>query len=99
MLSVLSVLAVSHHLQLATMQPCHCCVNRWLPAGSARPVPVLLACNISSTVPGDYKLVFTVINSAGLGAVATRTLTVKPNCGFGERICDDKVSDHISFND
>jgi hypothetical protein len=57
-----------------------------------RLVPLLLACNVSAEVPGQYPLVFTATNSAGLGARVVRQLVVKAVCPIGEALCQDKVS-------
>ena len=60
------------------------------PAGQQR-IPVLLACNISTLVPGAYNLTYTVANSAGRTASTWRTLTVTSVCPKGERLCSDRV--------
>ena len=70
--------------------PCTCCC-RWRPAGNQRSVPVLLACNISSSLPGDYSITFSVTNSAGLSASVVRRLTIKAACPEGEALCPDQV--------
>lgn len=55
-------------------------------------MPVLLACNISTSVPGVYAIRFSVTSSAGLTARANRTLIVLRRCTAGEMLCVDKVS-------
>ncbi len=60
-------------------------------SSSAPLVPVLLACNISTKVPGDYNITYSVTNSAGLTSETWRTLTVMGICPAGERLCADLV--------
>lgn len=55
-------------------------------------MPLMLACGVAADVPGQYQLVFTVTNSAGLSARVVRQLVIKPACPAGEALCDDKVS-------
>jgi hypothetical protein len=68
------------------------CGSPWRTSGSTRPVPVLLACGIDASMPGEYQLLFTATNSAGLTASATRRLLVRAACPPGESLCGDKVS-------
>lgn len=75
-----------------TASPLACCC-RWRPAGNQRSVPVLLACNISSSLPGDYNITFSVTNSAGLSASVVRRVTIKAACPEGEALCPDQVRD------
>ncbi len=57
-----------------------------------RPVPLLLACNISTDTPGTYTLDFTVTNSARRSANVSLTLRVVSICPAGEVLCSDRVS-------
>jgi hypothetical protein len=68
------------------------CGSPWRTAAGVRPVPVLLACGIDGAVPGEYALLFTATNSAGLTASATRRLLVRAACPPGESLCPDKIS-------
>jgi hypothetical protein len=54
-------------------------------------VPLLLACGINGSAPGDYNITFSVTNSAGRRAVVKRQLKVKAVCPEGEQLCDDQV--------
>ena len=54
-------------------------------------MPLALACGISLSIPGEYSIIFSVTNSAGLSANTTRQLVVKAVCPEGESLCDDKV--------
>lgn len=62
------------------------------PAASTRPVPLLLACNITTDVPGTYQLNFTVTNSARATANVSRAIRVVSLCSPGEVLCPDRVS-------
>ncbi|EFJ42395.1 hypothetical protein VOLCADRAFT_97453 [Volvox carteri f. nagariensis] len=55
-------------------------------------VPVLLACNISSSIPGVYTITYDVSNSGGRTAATMRTLVVRAACLPGERLCGDNVT-------
>lgn len=57
-----------------------------------RPVPVLLACGIDGSTPGEYKIVYTATNSAGFSAGVTRRLRIRPKCPAGESLCSDGVT-------
>jgi hypothetical protein len=57
-----------------------------------RPVPLLLACNISTGRPGTYTITFQATNSARGSASASRTLRVLSACPAGEVLCGDRVS-------
>jgi zinc transporter 1/2/3 len=54
-------------------------------------VPLLLACGINGSAPGDYSITFSVTNSAGRRAVVRRAVKVKALCPEGEQRCDDQV--------
>ncbi|GIL59280.1 hypothetical protein Vafri_14181 [Volvox africanus] len=56
------------------------------------PVPVLLACGISTRDPGTFNLTYTVHNSAGASASTWRQITVRPVCPLGERLCEGMMS-------
>jgi hypothetical protein len=65
---------------------------RWRPrVASDRLVPLLLACGVPPDVPGQYPLVFSVTDSAGLSTRVVRQLVIRPACTAGERVCEDKV--------
>ncbi|EFJ46527.1 hypothetical protein VOLCADRAFT_93090 [Volvox carteri f. nagariensis] len=55
-------------------------------------VPVLLACNISSSIPGVYTITYDVFNSGGKTAATLRTLVVRAACLPGEQLCGDNVT-------
>jgi hypothetical protein len=61
------------------------------PPDRQQSIPILLACNISTSVPGSYNLTYSVTNSAGRSASTWRTLTVTSVCPRGERLCADQV--------
>jgi hypothetical protein len=61
------------------------------PPPGQQSIPILLACNISTLVPGSYNLSYSVTNSAGRVASTWRTLTVTSMCPTGERLCADRV--------
>lgn len=52
-------------------------------------VPIMIACGINNTVPGDYHIVFSIANGAGLSASVTRNVTITPSCPPGEKLCSD----------
>jgi hypothetical protein len=52
---------------------------------------------MSAEVPGQYQLVFSVTNSAGLSARVVRQLVIKAACPAGEALCEDKVSSEWSI--
>lgn len=54
--------------------------------------PILLACNVSTDVPGLYDIAFSVENSAGFSAAASRSLIVLSICPAGERLCPDRTT-------
>lgn len=54
-------------------------------------MPLLLACGINSSAPGDYNITFSITNSAGRRAAVLRKVKVKAVCHEGEQLCDDKV--------
>lgn len=68
------------------------CGSQWQTSGGVRAVPVLMACGINGDVPGEYNLLFTAINTAGLTNSVTRRLVIKAKCPAGETLCGDKVS-------
>jgi hypothetical protein len=70
-----------------------CCaaLHRWQPRNGQKAVPLLLACGIDGSVPGDYNITFSITNSAGRRAVVRRQLKVKAVCPEGEQLCEDKV--------
>lgn len=68
------------------------CGNIWKPPSNQKPVPVLLACAVDLNTPGDYKLTFSVTNSAGLTSAVSRVITVKAVCLQGESLCSDQVT-------
>ncbi|KAK3237662.1 hypothetical protein CYMTET_52282 [Cymbomonas tetramitiformis] len=45
------------------------------------------ACGVDTDVPGVYLVTFSVSNSAGLSAYATRNVTITPACPIGEVLC------------
>lgn len=59
---------------------------------STEAIPILIACDISSSVPGDYNITYSVSNSKGASVATWRLLTVKSICASGERLCSDRVS-------
>ncbi len=67
----------------------HIC--RFKPSGNTKAVPVLLACNIKSAVPGKYNITFSATNSAGMSSSVVRRLLIKPSCAPGEAVCSDQV--------
>jgi len=66
-----------------------CC--RWAAAPGQRLVPLPLACNITTTTPGQHTIMFSVQNSIGLTASVTRKVFVQPECVSGESVCPDMV--------
>jgi hypothetical protein len=66
-----------------------CC--RWQPLKGQKAVPLLLACGINSSTPGDYNITFSITNSAGRRGVVLRQLKIKAVCPEGEQLCADKV--------
>ncbi|GLI62029.1 hypothetical protein VaNZ11_004606, partial [Volvox africanus] len=55
-------------------------------------MPLLLACNVSTAVPGNYAITFSVMNSANSSVSVSRTLVVQPVCPSGEQLCSDGTS-------
>ena len=68
------------------------CGSPWRAAGGVRLAPVLLACGVNGSVPGEYNVTFTATNSAGLSASVTRAVTIRARCPVGEALCPDKVT-------
>ncbi|KAG2451339.1 hypothetical protein HYH02_003943 [Chlamydomonas schloesseri] len=62
------------------------------PPAGATPVPILIACGISTSTPGAYNLTYTVSNSRGLAGSTWRQLTVRAGCLSGEQLCPDRVT-------
>ncbi|GIL51198.1 hypothetical protein Vafri_7273 [Volvox africanus] len=52
-------------------------------------MPLLLACNVSTALPGNYTITFSVTNSANSSVNVSRTLFVQPVCPSGEQLCSD----------
>lgn len=68
------------------------CDCRYTVPPGTRAVPIALACNVSTAIPGSYRLTYTATNSAGLTSAVNRTLIVRTSCPAGEAVCEDKVS-------
>ncbi|GIM03190.1 hypothetical protein Vretimale_7995 [Volvox reticuliferus] len=55
-------------------------------------LPLLLACNVSTAVPGNHTITFSVMNSANSSVSVSRTLIVQPVCPSGEQLCANGTS-------
>ncbi|EFJ49748.1 hypothetical protein VOLCADRAFT_89514 [Volvox carteri f. nagariensis] len=55
-------------------------------------LPLLIACNVSVSRPGNYTITYSVANSAGRSASVSRVLIVQPVCPSGEILCSDGIS-------
>ncbi|GMH32250.1 hypothetical protein BSKO_00084 [Bryopsis sp. KO-2023] len=54
-------------------------------------VPLSLACDFDTYVPGQYSIVYSVTNSRGMISKVERVLIVASICPPGERLCNNKV--------
>ncbi|PNW72097.1 hypothetical protein CHLRE_16g682550v5 [Chlamydomonas reinhardtii] len=62
------------------------------PPTGASPVPILIACGISTAAPGAYNITYVVTNSRGVAGSTWRQLTVRAGCLPGEALCPDRVT-------
>jgi hypothetical protein len=67
------------------------CGQPFQAAAAKELVPLLLACNVSSSIPGEYNITYAVANSARRSAATWRTLVVVAVCPPGEHRCADRV--------
>ncbi|PNH08675.1 hypothetical protein TSOC_004770, partial [Tetrabaena socialis] len=68
------------------------CGQPFLPPAGQAQVPLLLGCNISNLVAGEYNITYSVTNSVGRTASTWRQLVIVSVCPAGERLCADKIS-------
>ncbi|PNH08676.1 hypothetical protein TSOC_004773, partial [Tetrabaena socialis] len=68
------------------------CGQPFLPPAGQAQVPLLLGCNISNLLAGEYNITYSVTNSAGRTASTWRQLVIASVCPAGERLCADKVT-------
>jgi hypothetical protein len=71
----------------------YACASNATAAGLANPQVYeavgVLYCGISSSLPGTYKVIYSVTSSNGVVVTATRTVVVFPVCESGTQLCSD----------